>query len=231
MRPHTRRGSAAGTAGVVAVGACWLIASTAGFSPGASGPQPPANGAHAPASPATLVVAAGHGWTAGGVSGLRLKANSCRYRHAAHGQVLPDPRCTPGALDGAVTSKTLRSTVCRPGGYTATVRPPVHVTTAAKHQVMAAYGVPWSQARNYELDHLVELSAGGASDIRNLWPQKNTMTMYQASQYVHNDKDAVEGTVRTALCAGTVTLAAAQKAVAGNWTTAASVLHLNVRQQ
>ena len=162
VRPHTRRGSAAGTTGVVAVGACLLIASKAGFSPGVSRTPPAANGAHAAASPANLAVAVGHGWTAGGVSGPRLKANSCRYRHAANGKVLPDPRCTPGALDAAVTSKTLRSTVCRPDGYTTTVRPPLHVTTAAKHLSDPVAGVV-ATFRSFAMNDSVDTAAVSVS--------------------------------------------------------------------
>ncbi len=44
-------------------------------------------------------------------------AGSCHARQAANG-VLPDPTCTPGAVDPHVTDATLDSTVCRRGGYT-----------------------------------------------------------------------------------------------------------------
>ena len=37
----------------------------------------------------------------------------CHARQAANG-VLPDPACTPGAVDPHVTDATLESTVCRP---------------------------------------------------------------------------------------------------------------------
>lgn len=96
---------------------------------------------------------------------------------------------------------------------------------------MAAYGVPWSQARHYELDHLIALSAGGASDVRNLWPQRNTLRLYRGSTYVHNDKDQIEAAVRSALCAGTVHLGAVQAAIATDWTTALRQLHLPVSAQ
>lgn len=86
--------------------------------------------------------------------------------------------------------------------------------------------MPWSQGRHYELDHLIELSAGGASDVRNLWPEKGTLTRYRASRYVHNDKDAVEAITHDAICAGTATLNAVQHDVAHDWTTALRRLHL-----
>jgi len=58
-------------------------------------------------------------------------AGRCHARQAANG-VLPDPACTPGAVDPHVTDATLESTVCRRGGYTSTVRPPTSVTNSEK---------------------------------------------------------------------------------------------------
>jgi len=66
-------------------------------------------------------------------------AGSCHARQAANG-VLPDPTCTPGAVDPHVTDATLDSTVCRRGGYTSTVRPPTSVTNSEKRLAQAAYG-------------------------------------------------------------------------------------------
>ncbi len=66
-------------------------------------------------------------------------AGSCHARQAANG-VLPDPACTPGAVDPHVTDATLESTVCRRGGYTSTVRPPTSVTNSEKRLAQAATG-------------------------------------------------------------------------------------------
>lgn len=104
-----------------------------------------------------LVVANGHGWTSAGLDGPIPAAGTCRLRYTASGEPLPDPACTPGAIDPTVTQTNLGTTVCRKGGYTSSVRPPEAITEPAKKQVMAAYGIPWSKASSYELDHLVEL--------------------------------------------------------------------------
>jgi hypothetical protein len=174
-----------------------------------------------------LVTAVGHGWTSAGIEGPVPAPGSCHYRHGTGGEPLPDPRCTPGAIDTAVSASTLRSTVCRPGGYTASVRPPEAITEAAKRILMAAYGIPWSQASRYELDHLVELNAGGASDWRNLWPEPNVfLNGTTGSAFIRNDKDAVEGWTFHKLCAGQINLIALQHAMATDWTTAVAVLHL-----
>jgi hypothetical protein len=52
---------------------------------------------------------------------------------------LPDPKCTPGAVDSRVTQDNIRSTICA-GGYTATVRPPSAYTDALKAQQIKEYG-------------------------------------------------------------------------------------------
>jgi len=188
---------------------------------------PTSSAQNPPASPAGIITAAGHGWTSRGLDGPVYAARSCHYRHGTHGELLPDPRCTPGALDPTVTADDLHTTICRPGGYTASVRPPERLTEPVKKQIMAAYGVPWSQAHHYELDHLIELSAGGASDTRNLWPEPNDDAhQYKRGTYVHNDKDQVEAVTFDAICSGTAALATVQKAVATNWSSALAVLHL-----
>src|SRR5213079_1491975 len=76
----------------------------------------------------------------------------CTFRD--HGR-LPDPRCTPGAVDPNVTQANLRVTICHPG-YTKTVRPSASVTSRFKYEVAyPAYREPHS--KKTELDHLVSL--------------------------------------------------------------------------
>jgi hypothetical protein len=137
----------------------------------------------------------------------------CVYRH---GNQLPDPRCTPGAVDPAVTQGNLRSTICHPG-YTKTVRPSSSQTNKFKFDVVyPAYGTPKSEKT--ELDHLVSLELGGANDAANLWPE---------SPPTPNPKDKVESALHAAVCDGRVTLTAAQNAIASNWLTAESKLGLS----
>ncbi len=136
----------------------------------------------------------------------------CAYRD--RGQ-LPDPRCTPGSIDPAVTQANLRSTICR-SGYTKTVRPPASETDRFKYDVAyPAYGDP--DSRKTELDHLVSLELGGSNDAANLWPE---------SPPTPNPKDKVENALHAAVCDGRVTLAAAQAAIAADWLTAEQKLGL-----
>ena len=73
---------------------------------------------------------------------------------------------------------------------------------------MDAYGDHGSM-RGYEYDHLVSLELGGApNDARNLWPEPGASP---------NVKDRLEDRLHTMVCHGTITLAAAQRAIAVDW--------------
>ncbi|MGI8334835.1 hypothetical protein ACRYCC_33195 [Actinomadura scrupuli] len=129
----------------------------------------------------------------------------CHVRGNSPTTLLPDPSCTPGGIDPKVTQANLSSTICK-SGYTATVRPPSSDTGKAKRLLYSAYGIPADEKS--ELDHQVSLELGGDNDIANLWPEVGK---------IPNPKDAVENRLHRAVCAGTVTLAAAQRAIATDW--------------
>jgi hypothetical protein len=82
-----------------------------------------------------------------------------------------------------------------------------HVTERMKRHVFAAYGVPLTDRKRYEVDHLIPRELGGADDVLNLWPQSWT-----GAQNAHL-KDRDENRLHRAVCAGTLTLAAAQTAM------------------
>jgi hypothetical protein len=134
-----------------------------------------------------------------------------------NGQLLPDPACTPGVANPAVSQATVGATICR-SGWTATVRPSSSVTGKIKKQVDVAYGL--STTTQGELDHLISLELGGApSDPRNLWVEPGALP---------NPKDAVENQLRRAVCSRLITLTAAQQSIAGDWTTAINSTGLRV---
>ncbi|MGI0073316.1 MAG: carboxypeptidase-like regulatory domain-containing protein [Nitrosotalea sp.] len=125
-------------------------------------------------------------------------------------EVLPDPKCTPGATDPTVTQDNIDSTICV-SGYTQTVRPPVSVTNPIKLEVMQAYGFADSPS-NYELDHLIPLELGGApADVRNLWPEP-----YYTNPNAY-DKDGFENYLHNQVCSGAIDLQTAQNEIATNW--------------
>jgi hypothetical protein len=120
---------------------------------------------------------------------------------------LPDPKCTPGATDPAVTQDNIDSTICV-SGYTKTVRPPVSVTEPIKIERMQAYGFTDSLS-NYELDHLIPLELGGApDDMKNLWPEPHPSSF---------TKDGLENYLHDQVCSGNMDLKTAQNEIATNW--------------
>lgn len=205
--------------------------SAATTAPSSAVPPSPEATTAAPSAPTTTaapipgggpVVASGAGWSASGLEGPVPAPGTCRYGTAADGYALPDPRCTPGAVDPSVTQADLGSTICRSGGYTRSVRPPFSLTEQFKRRAEAAYQDPDSSSHT-ELDHLVPLGLGGASDTRNLWPQPDQGRPAQfdpQDPFGINGKDGVEDRLHTAVCAGQVGLVAAQQAFATDWTTA-----------
>ena len=131
---------------------------------------------------------------------------------------LPDPSCTPGALNPDVTQATIDSTICV-SGWTSTIRPPTSYTNKLKTEQIAEYGYSDTNLSDYEEDHFLPLELGGApKDPNNLWPEPHA-----GSDNSYN-KDAVENAVKKAVCNGTVTLTDAQNAMLNDWTTAESVL-------
>lgn len=188
----------------------------------------PAIAAQHAAGTAGIVDVNGTGWTPTGLQGAIPAVGACHYKTAADGYTLPDPTCTPGAINALVTQNNLDTTICRPGGYTSSVRPPVGITEPAKYKMMAAYSARGS-ASLYEFDHFVPLGLGGASTISNLWPepeQGNPAQFDPSDPYGANAKDGVEDALHSAVCDGKVTLRAAQNAIVTNWTTALSSLGL-----
>jgi hypothetical protein len=130
----------------------------------------------------------------------------------------PDPRCTPGAVNPAVTQATIGSTICR-SGWTSTVRPPESITEPEKFASMRAYGITGS-ASGYEYDHDVPLELGGAvNDPRNLWPEPDYASR---DGFYLNPKDHLELALKHLVCDGALSLAQAQRAIAGNWPAAYS---------
>jgi hypothetical protein len=137
---------------------------------------------------------------------------------------LPDPNCTPGALNPDVTQDTIDSTICV-SGWTATIRPSTTYTNRLKAQGIIDYGYSDTSMSDYEEDHFIPLELGGSpTDPQNLWPEPHYAT--DSSGQTSYSKDSVENKLKNAVCSGTVPLADAQNAIATNWMTALSSLGL-----
>ena len=130
---------------------------------------------------------------------------------AVDNDTLPDPKCTPGAIDPTVTQDNIDSTICVPG-YTKTVRPPVSYTEPLKFKLMDAYGFTDS-ASNYEFDHLIPLEVGGSpTDVKNLWPEPHYTDPNSF------DKDGLENYLHKQVCSGNMDLKTAQDEISSDWT-------------
>ena len=128
-------------------------------------------------------------------------------------QDMPDPAITPGATNPAVTQDNISETICV-SGWTATIRPEASFTTSLKKQQMEEQNLP-GEPSNYEEDHLISLEIGGnPTDEQNLWPEPWTGT------WNAHVKDKLENRLHKLVCAGTITLDEAQKAIASDWKTA-----------
>ena len=124
---------------------------------------------------------------------------------------LPDPNCTPGAVDGNVTQANVGSTICV-SGYTATVRPPTSYTNPRKVQSIQQYGYKDTNTSDYEYDHLISLELGGSPrDVRNLWAEPHY------GNFTSFDKDGFENYLHHAICSGGMTLAEAQAEISTDW--------------
>jgi hypothetical protein len=67
--------------------------------------------------------------------------------------------------------------------------------------------------RDYELDHLVPVSIGGApGDPKNIWPQSRRTEPWNAEI-----KDTLEDVLHHEVCAGQVPLKEAQDAIRTDW--------------
>ncbi len=140
---------------------------------------------------------------------------ACHYTYIAR-YPLPDPSCTPGAIDPRVTQANIGSTICR-AGWTATVRPPESITAPEKTASAAAYGYtgPFATA---EYDHLVPLELGGdPNDPADLWVEPNDRP---GATTFSNTKDELEQALNNLVCSGRIPLSAAQQAIAANWVAA-----------
>jgi hypothetical protein len=80
---------------------------------------------------------------------------------------------------------------------------------AARYHLPRASIVGRGRGPCCEFDHLISRELGGADVVENLWPQR----WVEATQ-----KDGLENWLHREVCAGRMTLKAAQHAIATDWT-------------
>lgn len=121
---------------------------------------------------------------------------------AAWHAALPDPALTPGDVFPVGTEQICVS------GYSSRVR---NVSTATKSQAYAEYHIVTHTTGQYEVDHLIPLELGGSNDLKNLWPEP------AEPRPGFHEKDLLENKLHDLVCAGSLDLTTAQRAIASNW--------------
>lgn len=141
-------------------------------------------------------------------------APQCSYR--ANG-ALPDPSCTPGVVNHAVTQATIKKTICVPG-WSTSQRPSVRVTEPEKRVSLRQYGYEFGTSlRNYEYDHLIPLELGGApNDTRNMFDEPHHV-MLNGNDEGSFMKDKVENKLHALVCSGKMKLWEARKIMRTDW--------------
>jgi hypothetical protein len=114
----------------------------------------------------------------------------------------PDAQLTPGAIV-ATTQPRLCS---------ASTDAPATIPASMRTRVLQLYGVAAEHSDAYEVDYLITPELGGATDIRNLWPEPYDHTVWNA-----HVKDRLENRLREMVCRGDLDLATAQHDISADW--------------
>lgn len=136
---------------------------------------------------------------------------------STNGFPMPDPSCTPGAVNPTLTLDVLQD----PGFKTGCVRD-LASKPSEKHQTYDWYGITPPKVNKgakqvCELDHLVSLELGGADTLDNIWPQCGPSRTVLKNRYF-KQKDMVENYLAAQVRAGAIPLKEAQKGIATDWT-------------
>jgi hypothetical protein len=136
----------------------------------------------------------------------------------------PDPACTPGALNPVVTQATIGSTICVPG-WSSKARAaalPSSASSRLKRKVARYYSPPGIPATS-EGDHLISIELGGdpaggpGGNGANFFDEPHDLTAPDGQPGGSKVKDGYENHLHRLVCAGAITLTAAQHAIAVDW--------------
>jgi hypothetical protein len=140
----------------------------------------------------------------------------CRTQ-TKNGFPVPDPECTPGAVNPTLKAEVLSD----PDFRTGCIRD--NATTAQqKAQTYHWYGIPHPAnnkgvMQTCELDHLISLELGGADTLDNIWPQCGPPGRVLRERFF-KEKDTVENYLAKQVRDGTMKLIDAQQGIASDWT-------------
>lgn len=116
-------------------------------------------------------------------------------------RAVPSQKLTPGAVRSVAKAE-----VC------STEAQAFAVPAALQRRVFEEYGIRNASPDAYEVDYLITPELGGAADIRNLWPEPYSATIWNARV-----KDQLEERLHQLVCGGQLDLATAQHDISANW--------------
>lgn len=149
--------------------------------------------------------------------GLEHAPGSCHVRFARNGMQLPDPLCTPGAINPTLTAAVLLNPAFRTG----MVRDKLS-SADAKRRVYVWYGIipPKHNVgpnQTCELDHVIDLASGGADSLDNVWPECGDPNVPIGEREFKTKDRFAEHDVMRQVKAG-ADLADLQRRIAADWT-------------
>jgi hypothetical protein len=133
----------------------------------------------------------------------------CRYETYPDGAIVPDPSCTPGAVNPAAVANP-QGTICA-AGFSNGIQPPYSYTEPLKVTDMVKYGSVGPPSV-YQEDQLVAPEDGGSSrNPKNLWPEY----LYGAGGALQKDK--AEDRVHQLICSGKITVPQGASLLEADW--------------
>jgi hypothetical protein len=143
-------------------------------------------------------------------------SSDCKLK-SSHGYSLPDPACTPGAINPTVDLAVLKG-----GKFKTSCDRNVATSATKKQTTYTTYNITkpannTGLTQSCELDHLISLELGGADTLDNIWPQCGPGGVKLAKRYF-KIKDSVENYLAAQVKAGAISLKDAQQGISTDWT-------------
>jgi hypothetical protein len=117
----------------------------------------------------------------------------------------------PAMLDERVTQQSVADTICKPG-YADTVSPSVDEMIAHKNRLLADRGIGAEDGTDYALDRRVPIVLGGSPDAPG-----NFDLLPWGGHRGERRKELLTAKLKRCVCAGKMSLSAAQAAIVGDW--------------
>lgn len=139
--------------------------------------------------------------------------------HERNGFPVPDPGCTPGAINPTLTLEVLTNKRFKTGA----VRDEADGSSGTDKKITYQwYGIKKpvhnrGQAQVCELDHFISLEIGGADTLDNIWPQCGPSRVTLMKRYF-KQKDGVEDYLAWLVKNNSMDLSLAQTCIAHDWT-------------